>query len=101
MRMFLISDNVDTQTGMRLAGVKGVVVHEPDEFETALSEALSDKSNAIVLITEKLFNLMKDYIMERKLKSPMPLIVKIPDRHGQTDSDAMMGYISEAMGIKF
>ena len=28
MKMYLISDNVDTQTGMRLAGVEGVVVHE-------------------------------------------------------------------------
>ena len=28
MKMFLISDNIDTYTGMRLAGVEGVVVHE-------------------------------------------------------------------------
>ena len=28
MKMYLISDNVDTLTGMRLAGVDGVVVHE-------------------------------------------------------------------------
>ena len=28
MKMYLISDNVDTYTGMRLAGVYGVVVHE-------------------------------------------------------------------------
>ena len=27
MKMYLISDNVDTYTGMRLAGVDGVVVH--------------------------------------------------------------------------
>ena len=27
MKMYLISDNVDTLTGMRLAGVEGVVVH--------------------------------------------------------------------------
>lgn len=27
MKMFLISDNVDTYTGMRLAGVDGVVIH--------------------------------------------------------------------------
>ena len=26
--MYLISDNVDTLTGMRLAGVEGAVVHE-------------------------------------------------------------------------
>ena len=30
--MFLISDNVDTYTGMRLAGVDGVVVHERNEL---------------------------------------------------------------------
>ncbi len=101
MKMFLISDNVDTLEGMRLAGIKGVVVHEASEFEEALSDALSDKENAIVLVTEKLFNLMSDYIMERKLKAAMPLIVKIPDRHGRMEEDSMMGYISEAMGIKF
>ena len=28
MKMFLISDNVDTLTGMRLAGVEGCIVHE-------------------------------------------------------------------------
>ena len=39
MKMYLISDNVDTLTGMRLAGVDGVVVHERDELKKALEEA--------------------------------------------------------------
>ena len=29
--MYLISDNIDTLTGMRLAGVDGIVVHEREE----------------------------------------------------------------------
>lgn len=33
MKMYLISDNVDTYTGMRLAGVDGVVVHKRDELK--------------------------------------------------------------------
>ena len=33
MKMYLISDNVDTYTGMRLAGVEGVVVHERKELK--------------------------------------------------------------------
>ena len=33
MKMYLISDNVDTQTGMRLAGVEGVVVHTARNWE--------------------------------------------------------------------
>ena len=37
MKYFLISDNVDTLAGMRLVGVKGVVVHEEDEVRAAFS----------------------------------------------------------------
>ena len=33
MKMYLISDNVDTLTGMRLAGVDGIVVYVSDEGE--------------------------------------------------------------------
>ena len=39
MRFFLISDNNDTRLGMRLTGIEGVVVHEPDEVNRALSDA--------------------------------------------------------------
>ena len=53
MKMFLISDNVDTYTGMRLAGVDGVVVHERDELRTALEDVLKDKSVGIVLLTTR------------------------------------------------
>ena len=53
MKMYLISDNVDTYTGMRLAGVDGVVVHKRDELKKALEDVLSDKTVGIVLLTEK------------------------------------------------
>ena len=43
MRSFLISDNIDTATGMRLAGVEGVVVHEKQELVDAFSNALENK----------------------------------------------------------
>ena len=42
MQMFLISDNIDTYTGMRLAGVEGVVVHERDELKDALEKAIAN-----------------------------------------------------------
>ena len=32
MKFFLISDNIDTQMGMRLAGIEGVVVHNARKF---------------------------------------------------------------------
>ena len=54
MKSFLISDNVDTLAGMRLVGVRGVVVHEPEEMNQALEKACADPEIGLVLITDKL-----------------------------------------------
>ena len=39
MKYYLISDNVDTLVGMRLAGIDGVLVHEEPEVKKALEQA--------------------------------------------------------------
>ena len=46
MRFYLISDNVDTQLGMRLAGIEGVVVHEEPEVRKALKQAMDTEDIA-------------------------------------------------------
>ena len=48
MRFFLISDNNDTRLGMRLTGIEGVVVHEPDEVNRALSDAMQQEDIAVI-----------------------------------------------------
>ena len=67
MKMYLISDNIDTQTGMRLAGVDGVVVHEREELRTALETALADKEIGILLLTEKFGREFPEIVDEVKL----------------------------------
>ena len=52
MRSFLISDNVDTATGMRLSGIEGVVVHEKEELTEAIANAAKDKDIGVIFITE-------------------------------------------------
>ena len=101
MKMFLISDNVDTKVGLRLAGIDGVVVHERDEFVDALNRALKDKEIGIILITVKLSQLAPEIVDDIKLNRPTPLIVEIPDRHGRGKSeDFISKYVSEAIGLK-
>ena len=56
MRCYLISDNADTQMGMRIAGVEGVVVHKHDEVMDALKKAAAQDDIATVFITKKLVN---------------------------------------------
>lgn len=99
--MYLISDNIDTQTGMRLAGVEGCVVHEADEVVRELKAAVADSEIGIVLLTEKLGELIPEYIRELKLKTPVPLIVEIPDRHGSRDiAESINRHVREAIGLK-
>ena len=45
MKLFCISDNIDTRMGMRLTGVEGVVVHTRDEVLSALEQAYADPGN--------------------------------------------------------
>lgn len=101
MRMYLISDNVDTYTGMRLAGVEGVVIHSKDHLKEQLDKAIADKSIGIILITEKLSREFPDLINDVKLNRKLPLIVEIPDRHGTgRRPDFITAYVNEAIGVK-
>ena len=93
MRFYLISDNVDTQVGMRLAGIEGV--------EHALRSAMAMEDVAVVLITETLLQLCPDLVYDLKLNQKRPLIVEIPDRHGNgRTKDSITRYVREAIGVK-
>lgn len=99
--MFLISDNIDTYTGMRLAGVEGVVVHEPDELREALEKAISNKDIGIILLTEKFGRQFPRIVDDVKLNHKTPLIIEIPDRHGTgRKPDFITSYVNEAIGLK-
>ncbi len=101
MKMYLISDNVDTYTGMRLAGVDGVVVHERDELREALEKTLTDKSIGIVLLTEKFGQEFPEILNQFRLERQMPLLIEIPDRHGTgRKKDFITSYVTEAIGLK-
>ena len=101
MKMFLISDNVDTCTGMRLAGVDGIVVHEREELSRALEKVMTDSTIGIVLLTEKFGRQFPEIIDEIRLNRKMPLIVEIPDRHGTgRRKDFITSYVNEAIGLK-
>ena len=97
MKMYLISDNVDTLTGMRLAGVDGVVVHEREELYQALQTAMSDPSIGIVLLTEKFGKEFPDLIDEIKLERQMPLLIEIGTGRKK---DFITSYVNEAIGLK-
>lgn len=101
MKMYLISDNIDTLTGMRLAGVEGAVVHEKEELKQELDKILADKEIGIVLLTEKFGRDFPHLVNDVRLSHSHPLFIEIPDRHGTgRKPDFITSYVNEAIGLK-
>ena len=101
MKFFLISDNVDTKMGRRFAGIDGVVVHTEQEVTRELTKAMEREDVAVILMTETLVSLCPDLIYDLKLNRKKPLIVEIPDRHGNgRTKDSITKYVQDAIGVK-
>ncbi len=101
MKAYLISDNVDTATGMRLAGIEGEVVHAREELEAALERAVRDNTIGVIFVTELFTRQYPDVIGEVKENLKSKLLLEIPDRHGSTRrADFITAYINEAIGVR-
>ncbi|ADL08457.1 V-type ATP synthase subunit F [Thermosediminibacter oceani] len=101
MKAFVLSDNADTLTGMRLAGIDGKVLHEREEVLRELTEIYSKKDIGLVIITEGLAEKVKDQLNRLKLRKGLPIIIEVPDRHGsRRPPDFLTRYIKESVGIK-
>ena len=101
MKMYLISDNLDTWAGMRLAGVEVAVGHEKDELKNALDKGRDDKEIGIILLTEKFGREFPDIIDDMKLNRKLLLIIEIPDRHDTGRKPSFITeYVNQAIGLK-
>ena len=101
MKMYLISDNIDTCTGMRLAGVEGAVVHEKEELRAELNRVMADKDVAVVILTERFGREFPEVDNEARQGHSLPLLIEIPDRTGTTSIENFVStYVNEASGVK-
>jgi len=100
MRFYLISDNIDTEVGLRLAGIEGEVVSNADEMEAAFERVLKRHDIGIVLVTQLLGEMCPGLLVKLKREHPRPLIIEIPDRHGAKGTNAIAEYVRDAIGIK-
>lgn len=101
MKYFVISGNSDTLTGLRLAGIEGVLALDRRQVQAALADCMNRSDIGVILITEKLSALCPELIYDLKLKNTKTLVVEIPDRHGTARTpDSITRYIREAIGVK-
>lgn len=101
MRMYLLSDNDDTLMGMRMSGVEGTVLHEEEKVREKLDELLEQDDIAVIMITAVLMNMVRETVYDIKLHRSRPLIIEIPDRHGNGQTkDSISRYVKDAIGVE-
>ena len=75
--------------------MEGILLHKK------VDKAAARDDIAVIFVTKILTDLCRQEIAELKLTLRRPLIVEIPDRHGDSHiSETLSGYVSDAIGMK-
>lgn len=77
MKMYCISDNMDTALGLKLAGIDTVFLQEKEEIETQINKILQEENVGILIVTDTIYELAKAKLDGIRQKLKMPLLVKI------------------------
>ncbi len=99
MKMYLLSFDEETLTGLRLCGVEGSVVKSKEEFLQKSEEVLNNGEIGILLLTKTLSELYEKETISLK-KNTSTLISEIPDINSKgKKSDSITRYVQDAVGI--
>lgn len=101
-RLFVISDNTDTLSGLRLAGVSGALVRSAGEAEDCLSALLKADGGEyrMILYTPEVRRMAGPALDRWADRMPGVLFYEIPDRHGyREDSPASAEMLKRKLGI--
>ncbi len=100
MKYSIIGDE-DTVLGFGMVGVSGKVAANADEAERAFQALLKDKETSIIIITERIADMIRSTVNEYLFTVSFPLVVEIPDRNGASpDSPGIKEMVNNAIGLK-
>ena len=101
MKQYVLTENLDTLTGMRLAGVDGTLITEDVDFSDIFAKVIEQSEIGLVLISPKLIEKNQDLINEVRFNRSTPLITSAlgPDEWQKQD-DTLSATIQQAIGIQ-
>ncbi|MGC9356389.1 MAG: V-type ATP synthase subunit F [Anaerolineae bacterium] len=87
--------------GFALAGVRGHVATDIESLHAAIDDALADASVGIVLVTEDVVDLDREWLEHLMVTRDTPLIVEIPGPEGPSpDRPPLSEVIRRTIGVK-
>ncbi|HAK45775.1 MAG TPA: Vacuolar H+transporting two-sector ATPase F subunit [Spirochaeta sp.] len=100
MKYYIIGDE-DTVLGFEMVGVRGRMVVNEEEAVQAFSDALEDREIGIIIICERIADLIRHQVDQYMFTMQFPLIVEIPDRNGRIKGKpGLREMVNAAIGIK-
>jgi V/A-type H+-transporting ATPase subunit F len=98
MRYHVIGDE-DTVLGFALAGVEGTEVSSADEAATAFDNVLGGDAG-IVIITERVADMIRSRVDSYVLSERFPLILEIPGPEGRSaERPSVRELVNQAIGM--
>ncbi len=77
MKMFCISDDLDIAVGLKLTGIKSIILNEKSKIDEKIDEIVKDDSIGILIITNNIYQISNEKIDYIKNNRKLPLIVQI------------------------
>lgn len=100
MKYAIIGDE-DAIIGFGILGVSGKIAENADEARHAFEEILEDKDTGIIIITERVADMIRPIVNKYLLTVSFPLVIEIPDRNGaKEDRPGIKEMVNAAIGIK-
>ncbi len=100
MKYSIIGDE-DTVLGFGLVGVSGRVALNAAEAQRAFEGIIADQETSIIIITERVADMIRPLVDQYLFTVSFPLIVEIPDRHGpHPHRPGIKDLVNTAIGIK-
>ena len=99
MKFYCIADE-DTVRGFRLAGISSQVAATEEEAQAAILSVLNRTDCGIVIITEKVADLIRLQVDMVRQERDRPLIVEIPGPEGPLAGHrSLRELVQEAVGV--
>lgn len=100
MKLFLLSSDSDTLTGLRLAGIDGSLVQSEQDLLASIEQVLMRNDIAVVLVTRSVSMQYPQQIDTLKRNAKL-LVCEVPDMaHPTVDTDSITRYVAAAVGTK-
>ena len=101
MKIAVIADE-ETVLGFSLAGVQGIPVTTREETFRAFEQTTQADDMGILLMTERVAQLIRDTVDKWIIGGGRPLVVEIPDSQGPLeDRRTPHEFVKSAIGVKF